>query len=141
MDYLESSKQKMVTTVIKEKERIVKATNEIIEKLSELRDLESGKEASLYIRKRVNQIVSDLSIIGGFCGKREKRLVEIINSMVQTILMVEGKVGFAELLKDWCIDVNSIIVDFTKTPFKFVGGELRFSLRNLEAKVKTILKR
>ena len=96
---------------------------------------------SLYLRKQVNQVVSDLSIIGGFCGKREKELIELTNDLAQHILMAEDKIGFVELMQDWCIEVNGIIVDFTKTPFRFVGGEFKVSLRNLEAKIKAILKR
>lgn len=137
---MESSKQKMIDTVIAHKDRIVKATNEIIEKLSEFRKSTSGEETYLYVKKRVNQIVSDLSIIGGFCRTRERGLVEIMNDMVQSIIMAEGEL-FALLMEDWCIMVNGIIVDFTKTPFRFVGGEFKVNLRNLEGKIKTILKR
>ena len=44
---LESSRQKMINTVITHKKRIVKATNEILGKLSELQKSTSGKEISL----------------------------------------------------------------------------------------------
>jgi len=132
----------MIDTVIAHKDRIVKATNEIIEKLSGLqKSYISEKEAALYVKKRVNQIVSDLSIIGGFCGAREKGLVELINDMIRTILRAEDNIGFVGLMEDWCIMVNSIIVDFTKTPFRFVGEEFKVNLRNLEGKIKAILKR
>lgn len=128
----------MIDVVIAHKERIVKATNEIVEELSRLQESNTlGKETSLYVKKRVNQIVSDLSVIGGFCGSREKSLVEIMESMVRNLL----DIGFAGLIEDWCIMANGIIVDFTKTPFRFVGGEFKVNLRNLEGKIKAVLKR
>jgi len=66
---LESSKQKMI---IAHKDRIVKATKKIIEKLSGCENRFFDRETAAYVKKRANQIVSDLSIIGGFCGSREK---------------------------------------------------------------------
>jgi hypothetical protein len=136
------SKQKTINTVIAHKDRIVKTTNEIIEKLSRLqKSYISEKETSVYVKKRVNQVVSDLSIIAGFCGAREKGLIELTDDMVRIILLAEDKIGFVGLMEDWCITVNSTIVDFTKTPFRFVGGEFKVNLRNLEGKIKTILKR
>jgi len=138
---LESSKQKMIDTVIAHKERIVKVTNEIIEKLNEAKGSESEEKTSIYVKKRVNQIISDLSIIGGFCGRREKELVELTNDLVEPILAGMDSEISVGLMEHWCIAVNDIIVDFTKTPFRFVGGEFKVNLRNLEGKIKTILKR
>jgi len=49
--------------------------------------------------------------------------------------------SFSFIIEDWCTMVNSIIVDFEKTPFRFVGGEFQFSLRELKAKIRAIVKR
>lgn len=134
---LESSKQKMIETVIAHKDKIVKATNEIIEKLGGYQNEFFDGETAVYVKKRVNQIVSDLSLIGGFCGSREKKLVELAEDLSRHLIAIRS----TSLMEDWCIEVNSIIVDFTRVPFRFVKGEFGVSLRNLEGKIKATLKR
>jgi hypothetical protein len=141
---MELSKQKMMETVIAHKDRIVNATRSIIEKLDSLqasRSSENEKDVLLYVKKQVSQIVSDLSIIGGFCGAREKSLVELSTKLIQIILSMSRGGILSNLIEDWCLEVNGIIVDFTKTPFRFVGAEFGINLRGLEGKIKTIIKR
>jgi len=138
---LEESKQKMIDTIIAHKDNIRKATNEIIEKLSELKNSSNRSKDSLFIKTRVNQIISDLSIIAGFCGTDERNRIVAMRRLITRIIALENFSMFRLAIEEWCIMVNGIVIDFNKTPFRFVGGEFNVSLRNLQAKIKGTLKR
>jgi hypothetical protein len=90
---MESSLRNVIDTVTILKERIVEATNEIVEKLGELENLATRKEAMVHIRKLVNQIISDLSIIGGFCSKQDKEIIQIWSRIVKHILALESGIS------------------------------------------------
>lgn len=142
---MEPSKKEKIEIVITHKQRIVETTNQIIEKLRKLESTSSKeqyRETSLFTAQKANQIISDLSIIGGFCGKAEKDYIRHLASVIDSPLTDPDYISaFLPIIEDWCTMVNSIIVDFEKTPFRFVGGEFQFSLRELKAKIKTVLKR
>lgn len=141
------SKEKMIEIVIDRKERIVKTTNQISESLQRLRESTSEKEAlehktTLFIKKSVDQVISNLSIIGGFCGRGERDYISRMADMAGDIAVIPDYMSFlAPFIELWCTMVNSIIIDFNKTPFRFVGGEFKLNLSKLEAKMKAVLKR
>ena len=144
---LELPKEKMIEIVIDHKKNIVKTTNQISESLQKLREPTSKKmsldyETALFVKKSVHQVVSDLSIIGGFCGGTEK---DYINRMAFMLggLVATGYIDIvtAPIIELWCTMVNSIMIDFNKTPFRFVGGEFKLNLRKLETKIKAFLSR
>ena len=135
----------MIDVVITHKQRIVKTTNQIIKRVRELKPTPSEelrRETALFVRQSIDQVISDLSVIGGFCGKNEKNYIAQLASSVSPMVTSPSYIGFmSPVIEDWCTMVNSIIVDFHKTPFKFVSGEFKLSFRELETKIKAILRR
>jgi hypothetical protein len=119
------SKEYMVQQVINHKDRLKEATDELSRIFSEARikrqtrtNLGLDEETSLQIRKIVHEIMEEISIIGGFCDGSTQDYIHKIS------LIVAGKTAFDITILDFCIlelfaaRVNSIIVDFTKTPFR-----------------------
>jgi hypothetical protein len=138
---LEESKQKMIDTVISHKSNITRATNEIMERLSGLKESKDRSQDSLFIKTRINEVISELSIIAGFCGTHERNRIAAMERLVAQLVVLDAFSMFSSPLEDWCIMVNGITIDFNKTPFRFAGGEFNVNLRNLQAKLKAVFKR
>lgn len=98
-----------------------------------------GDEQELSIKKLVNEIISELSTIAGFCGSRER---DIVSSMARLISETTSQTeSTTMLLEEWCTIVNGISVDFNRTPFRFYTGELNTRWMRLEGKIKALLGR
>jgi hypothetical protein len=45
------------------------------------------------------------------------------------------------IIEAWCTMVNSITLDFNKTPFKFLGVDFKIRLREFETRLKGLADR
>jgi len=136
------SKEKQIEIVISHKKTIVKLTNRILEIIHEsTKDWEYSDAQKLELRKLINETLSELSTIAGFCGRRERNWV---SNMARSILAHNVYMNrmMHSLLELWCTMANTITIDFNKTPFKFFGADLKLKLKDMEAGIKgTIDKR
>ena len=126
--------------VIAGKKRIADLTGKILDTLYESKSREGlGDEQELSIKKLVNEIISELSTIAGFCGSRER---EIVSSMTRLIPAITSQMESTTLLlEEWCTIVNGISVDFNRTPFRFHTGELNTRWVRLEGRINALLGR
>jgi signal transduction histidine kinase len=137
---LKNDKEKAIETVIREKDRILKATTEILAIAKKIEEEESlNSQDRFTIKTKINEIVSSLSIIAGFCDKDAQNLVKEITRMsIFNILVSDTKIDVALkiYLECFCTIVNSLTVDFNKTPFRF-EAEFEMKVKELSAKIKT----
>ncbi|MCJ7631514.1 hypothetical protein MUP77_03815 [Candidatus Bathyarchaeota archaeon] len=131
-------KEEQVRIVITSKKRIADLTGKILDVMydsdSENYQLINKQESA--IKKSLYEIVSELSIISGFCSSNER---EFVNSITRYIPEMTPSLQSTKLLlEDWCTIVNGIAVDFNKTPFKFLNTELKGKWRSLEAKINVL---
>lgn len=137
---LSEPREEQITIVIVGKKRIVELTGKILDTIYESKSRESlGEEQELSIKKLVNEIISELSTIAGFCGSRER---DIISSMARLIPAITFQTeSTTMLLEEWCTIVNGISVDFNRMPFRFYTGELNTRWGRLEGRIKALLGR
>jgi hypothetical protein len=151
-------------TILQKKEDIIKTADEISEITKKLgkgsfhkatrRMLEniSNKETedpyyrldeqdSVVLRQKLHKMVSDISIIAGFCDKRTQNYIMQISKVAAEITAqneITNLEGF--ILESFCTMVNSIIVDFNKTPFS-LSAEFKVGFDKFMASVKTKYKK
>jgi len=137
------SKEKIINMVIEHKNNIENATNQIRERLSEVQPQGEplGRDAVEFVQKKIDNVVKELSIIGGFCGKGERNFVYKASNAIGGLTALDYIDSWiASCIRFWCTMVNCIMVDFNKTPLKFVG-DFRRNLKNLETQVKGLIDR
>ena len=132
-------KEEQVRIIIASKKRIAELTGKILDVMydsdSENNQLINKQESA--VKKSIYEIVSELSIISGFCRSKER---EFVNTITRHILAMTPSLQYTKLLlEDWCTIVNEIVVDFNKTPFKFLNNELKGKWRDLEAKINVLV--
>ena len=135
------SKEKQIEIVICHKKRIVELTNKILEIIhdSDSRHVFTAAQ-QLELRKLINETVSEITTIVGFCGRSEREwAANMTRGITFHNLYLEWYMS--PLLKFWCTMANSITIDFNKTPFKFFGGDLKLKLSKFEAEVKGVADR
>ncbi len=131
-------KEEQVRIVITSKKRIADLTGKILDVMydSDAENYQLINKQESAIKKSIYEIVSELSIISGFCSSNER---EFVNSITRYITdMTPSLQSTKLLLEDWCTIVNGIAVDFNKTPFKFLNTELKRKWRSLEAKISVL---
>jgi len=135
-------KEKQVELVISHKENIVKLTDRILEILHEVKEKkELDKKQELSLRQLINNTVSEMAIIAGFCGSNEREWINSMMSLITTINMNLEFIARTHIIETWCTDVNSITLDFNKTPFKFFGADFKLKLHDFEVRVKGLVDR
>lgn len=124
------SKEYMIKQIKAHKDIIRDATDRLSEMLYRVRVSGSklNEKDSLSVRRILHEIVSELSMIGGYCDKWTRNYIDRTVSLI-------GKQAFtgidyvdAVLLDLWAMKVNGIIVDFTKTPFRLSQLKPIFSM-------------
>lgn len=124
------SKEYMINQIKAHKDIIRDATDRLSEMLYRVRVSRSklNEKDSLSVRRILHEIVSELSMIGGYCDKWTRNYIDRTVSLI-------GKQAFtgidyvdAVLLDLWAMKVNGIIVDFTKTPFRLSQLKPIFSM-------------
>jgi Arc/MetJ-type ribon-helix-helix transcriptional regulator len=146
------SKEKMIEIVMAQKKDIVETTDEIDEVFQKFYDKYNTEDFmhkttcldsqnTLLIKKKVNDIISKLSIIGGFCDKDTQRYIDTLTGYGGKYASLdEISVVDIDFLSFWSKMVNRIIVDFTRTPFK-LAGEFKVQLANIKGKIKALYKK
>jgi hypothetical protein len=136
---LSLSKEKQIELVILHKKQILSLTNQILEIISDSDKTHKYNACQeLELRKLMNETISELTIIAGFCGSAERSWVDRMTNSV-CIHNVEMSWFLSSLLTHWCTMANSITIDFNKTPFKFFGADLKLKISEFEAQVKGIV--
>lgn len=95
----------------------------------------------MVVREKLHEIVSSLSVIAGFCDK-EARNYALRISKVAAGITAENEITNLEgfVLESFCTMVNSIIVDYNKTPFSF-SDEFKVGFDKFIASVKARYKK
>jgi len=118
------SKEYMINQVKTHKDNIRDATDRLSEILFKARkrlskDLQLNEKDSLAVRKILHEIVSELSMIGGYCDSRTQRYIdETANIIGIQTSVTRIRYPNTLMLDWWAMRVNSIIVDYTKIPFR-----------------------
>ena len=127
------SKEYIISQVKAHKDLIRDATDRLSETLFKAtrrlsKHLELSDKDSLSVRKILHEMVSELSLIGGYCDNWTQgyinRTVNIIGVQAATRIAYHD----ALLLELWAMKINGIIVDFTKTPFRLSQLKPIFSM-------------
>ena len=118
-----------------------KVASEILELWRKKGSVYLDGDTAMQIRKNIHVIFENLSIIGGFCDGGSRDYIDRLSNIVGNIVM-RSQITMLDvmLLELFFQKVNTIMVDWTKTPFKF-SGEFKAKLREFEAKVKAALSR
>jgi hypothetical protein len=133
---LSLSQKERERAVEEHKKRILKATNKILDTVGHGFD----DNARLQVRKLVNEVVSELSMIAGFCSSKEREWVETMSfEMARSMMLLQP--NSKPIIRLWCTLVNNVVVDFTKTPFRFLDTEFNVRWSYFETKFKTLIDR
>lgn len=115
------SKEYMVNQVKAHKDLIRDATDRLSEILYRARvskNLQLKEKDSLAVRKTLHEIVSELSMIGGYCDGWTRNYINKTVSLIGEQVSTQITYIDAVLLDLWLMKANGIIVDFTKVPFR-----------------------
>jgi hypothetical protein len=119
--------------VVAHKDRIREATDRLSDVIYKAKkelskNLELSDENALAIRKIIHEIVSELSIIGGFCDSWTREYIDRTANIVGA--SVATKVHYVDvfMLEWWAVRINSLMVDFTKVPFRLSELKPIFSI-------------
>lgn len=134
-------KEKQIDIVISHKKNIVQLTNKILKIVHEAdKEKEFSNEEKLQLKQLINETVSELSTIAGFCGTDERNWVaNMTNSIAAFNVYMCWEMS--SVLELWCTMANSITLDFNKTPFKFFGADFKLKWREFETRIKGIADR
>jgi hypothetical protein len=127
------SKEYIIQKVEEHKDIIKDATDRLSDTLFKNRKLNNrlnlSEEATLEVRKILHEIVSELSMIGGFCDKwTQNYLDSTIN--ILGITTAKSRINYVDVLQIewWAMRINGIVVDYNKTPFRLSDLEPIFSV-------------
>jgi hypothetical protein len=119
------SKEYMIQQVVIHKDRLKDATDRLSQTLSEARlkketqkSWELDEKTALRVREIIHEIMEEISIIGGFCDGWTKDYIRKTSPIIAGISAWDIDILHLSTLELFATMVNSIIVDFTKTPFR-----------------------
>ncbi len=115
------SKEYIINQVKAHKEIIKDATDRLSDLLSKARVSKSmrlSEENSLAVRKILHEIVSELSMIGGYCDGWTRNYIQKTVNVIGVETSTRIEYVDALLLDLWAMRINAIVVDFGKTPFR-----------------------
>lgn len=125
------SKEYIIGQVKAHKDVIRDATDRLSDILFKARvskNLELSEKDSLAVRKILHEIVSELSMIGGYCDKWTRNYIDETAILIGQQTSTRIRYMNALLLDWWAMRINGIVVDFTKTPFKLSQLKPIFSM-------------
>jgi hypothetical protein len=99
------------------------------------------EQSSVAVREKLHEIVSCLSVIAGFCDKGARDYALRISKVAAEITAqneITNLEGF--VLESFNTMVNSVIVDYNKTPFSF-SGEFKVGFDKFIASLKAKYKK
>ena len=128
------SKEYVIQKIEEHKDLIRDATDRLSDAFFKYRkqfgkSRELSEEASLEVRKILHQIVSELSMIGGFCdGWTQGYIGNTVNILGKRT--AKRKIQYLDVLmmEWWATRINGIIVDYNKTPFRLSDLKPMFSV-------------
>jgi hypothetical protein len=134
---MSTEKDKQIKLVLSHKPKILTSTNKLLKILDSTQEsYRFTNKQRLAIKQLLNQIVSELSTIASFCSPKEQdRVNRIIEGIAE--LNVHLNWEFAPLINYFCTIINSITLDFNKTPMRF-GREFSSKLGELETRFHAI---
>lgn len=125
------SKEYMINQITSHKEIIRDATDrlsDVLYKARVSRERKLSEEDSLAVRKILHEIVSELSIIGGYCDNWTKSYIDetvrLMSAVTSRRLYFEDVIA----LDLWAMRINSIMIDYNKTPFRLSELKPLFSM-------------
>lgn len=126
-----------IKIVLSHKAKILASTNKLLKILDDSQELyHFTSKQRLAIKQLLNQIVSEFSTIASFCSPNEQdRVNRIIEAIAKLNVHLDWEL--APLINYFCTIVNSITLDFNKTPMSF-GREFNSKLGELETRFHTI---
>lgn len=130
-----------VKIVLSHKRKIVQLTNRILEILHEANSNQKiSSEQKLQIKKLINEVVSELTTIASFCNSREREWAGRMSRAIAGTTAIMDYI-FISLFEFWCTMVNSITIDFNKTPFRFFGGDFKLKWHEFETRLSAFADR
>ena len=133
------SKEKQIKIIISHKNNVLKLTNRILEIINESTEKWEYSDAQkLELRQLINETLSELSTIAGFCGRKERNWVFDMAHSISIHNVYMNRTAH-HLLEFWCTMANIITIDFTKTPFRFFGADIKLKLKDFETRIKGIV--
>jgi len=127
------SKEYVIQKVEGHKDIIRDATDRLSDTLFKKRKLENSlllsEEATLEVRKILHEIVSELSMIGGFCDKWTRNYIDSTVRILGITTSI-SRINYGNVLQIelWAMRINGIVVDYNKTPFRISDLEPMFSV-------------
>lgn len=125
------SKEYMINQVKSHKDIIRDATDRLSDLLYKARvskELELSEKDSLKARKILHEIISELSMIGGYCDKWTRNYIGETVRLIGAHTSVKLSYTTVLTLDLWAMRINGLIIDFTKTPFRLSELKPIFSL-------------
>ena len=134
---MSTKNEKQVKLVLSHKAKILTSTNKILKILDNAQDAyRFTNKQQLAIKQLFNQITSEFSTIASFCSPKEQdRVNRIIEGIAKLNVHLDWEL--APLITYFCTIVNSITLDFNKTPMRF-GREFNNKLGELETRFHAI---
>ena len=144
------SDEKKIRIILKRKDEVRKLSGEVLGILSRLKNVhgktdEEWKKSfeltdgeNLRVRKKLNQIISNLSIIAGFCDQNSQEYVQRFAVIISGIGRgTYGRINCLDkyILTRFCTMANTLMVDFNKRPWRIAEVELGF-LDRLKARIQ-----
>src|SRR5208283_5597502 len=118
------SKEQVIRIVEGHKDIIRDATDRLSDSFCKFRkahpnDLDLTEEESVEIRKIIHSIISEVSMIGGFCDSWTRNYIAKTVNIVSAYT-VERKISILSfyMLELWANKINEITPDYNKTPFR-----------------------
>ena len=134
---MSTKNDKQIKLVLSHKAKILTSTNKLLKILDDAQESYCfTKKQRLAIRQLLNHVVSELSTIVSFCDPKEQ---DRVNRIIEGIAKLNVHLNWelAPLITYFCTIINSITLDFNKTPLRF-GREFSSKLRELETRFQAI---
>ena len=132
------SEQDKIAIIINHKNQIVQLTNRMLQMVDDS-DSSCINEQKRLLKQYLNQTISELTIIAGFCGSKERKWVSAITDTISRLSPIL-EWCLPTLIDLYCTLINGIIIDFSKTPFSFLNDDLRRKWREFENRTKAVRK-
>ncbi|OLE90896.1 MAG: hypothetical protein AUF79_07875 [Crenarchaeota archaeon 13_1_20CM_2_51_8] len=134
---LKSQRLQNIEIVMNERAEMVSVGQEILSLLGRY-PYTSPEPDWIQVQRRLLEFMNHLSIIGGFCERNwQKAIFDIQAFLGLSTLSLNFDRSAAPSLASFMAMALMVQVDFTKTPFRLVG----FDVKAYGARFKTILKR
>ena len=118
------SKEQIIQDVEGHKDIIRDATDRLSDTLYKFRkehptEFDLDEENSLEVRKIIHQIISEVSMIGGFCDSWTKNYItKTVNIIGAFTSKSRISIFNSFFLEFWAMRLNALMIDYNKTPFR-----------------------